>query len=204
MTKMTRYESVSQMVRQTTDDAFAAEFERLLRSQRIVKDLMVLRATRELSQEDVAKKMRCTQSRISKLESSKDVDLSLGDLAKYANAVGFRVGVMLEPEGTTAVDRVKWLAFQIKHQLDQLADLAKDDQKIAHGVADFFSEAFFNLVSMLQDSAKKLPCHPEDGEPIISFEIAERVPDKQVSEPGAPPAPKTRRGKRVKAKPVAI
>jgi transcriptional regulator with XRE-family HTH domain len=88
------------MVRETSDDdggAFADALEERLRCRGILKDLMVLRASRGLSQGDVAAKMGCTQSRISKLESSTDADLSLGDLAGYASAVGFRAKVVLVP-----------------------------------------------------------------------------------------------------------
>jgi transcriptional regulator with XRE-family HTH domain len=100
MLKKTTFTSVAQMVRETSDDgggAFADALEERLRSRRILKDLMVLRAGRGLSQGDVAAKMGCTQSRISKLESSKDADLSLGVLAGYASAVGCRVKVVLLP-----------------------------------------------------------------------------------------------------------
>lgn len=39
--------------------------------------------------------MRCTQSRISKLEDSADADLRLGDIQAYAQAVGlsFNLGL---------------------------------------------------------------------------------------------------------------
>ncbi len=197
-----RYKSVSQMVRETTDKAFADEFDRRLHRHRIVKDLMVLRAAHGLSQADVAEKMGCTQSRISKLESSEDSTLTLGDLARYASAVGFRVGVVVEPRETTAVERVKSLALQIKHQLDRLTDLARDDRKIAQGIAGFFSEAFFNMVRILEDSAKKLPCDPESGEPLISFEIIEGEPDRQTIELNVRPEPSKTPRKRGKAEPV--
>jgi transcriptional regulator with XRE-family HTH domain len=191
MKKMKTYQSVSQMVRETTDNAFADSFDKRVHRRRIVKDLMVLRAGRGLTQGDVAEKMRCTQSRISKLESSEDFDLTIGDLARYAGAIGFRVNVMLEPQDTTSVRRVKKLAFQIKEELDRLVGLARDDQKIAQGVAGFFNEAFFNLVKMLQDSAKKLPCHPEDGELLISFEIIEDAPGEKPDADSPVPAPAT-------------
>ena len=146
-----RYKSVSQMVRETSDKAIADEFDRRLHRRQIVKDLMVLRASWGLSQGDVAEKMGCTQSRISKLESSKDMNLTLSDLASYACAVGFRVGVVVAPRETTAVERVKFHAFQIKHELDRIVELVKGDQKLAQGVAGFINEAFFNLVGMIQD-----------------------------------------------------
>jgi transcriptional regulator with XRE-family HTH domain len=188
MNKKTTHTSVSQMVRETTDAPFADAFEARVHRRRIVKDLMVLRAGRGLTQGDIASKMGCSQSRISKLESSTDFDLTLGDLVRYASAVGFRVGVVLEPRDTTVVGRVRNLAFQIKHELDRLAGLASDDQKIARGVAGFFNEAFFNLVRILQGSAKKLPCDPGDGEPPIWFEIHGGEDGGEAVDSAAPPS----------------
>ena len=201
-----KYTSVGQMVRETTDASFANAFEERLHDRRIVKDLMVLRASRGLSQAEVAEKMGCTQSRISKLESAKDSDLALGDLANYAAALGFRLGVVLEPKGSTPVGRVKKLAFQIKDELERLAGLAREDEKIAQGVAAFLNEAFFNLVRILQESAKKPPGDPKDGEPLISSEIIGSEPGSQVATPDAAPVPERRRlqGKRGKAKSTAV
>jgi transcriptional regulator with XRE-family HTH domain len=197
-----RYKNVSQMVRETTDKAFADEFDRRLHRHRIVKDLMVLRAAHGLSQTDVAEKMGCTQSRISKLESSEDLNLTLGDLAGYASAVGFRVGVLVATRETTAVERVKLHAFQIKHELARIVELVKGDQKLAQAAAGFINEAFFNLVKILQDSAEKLPCDPNDGEPLISFEIIQGEPDRQTSELNARPEPSKTPRKRRKGEPV--
>ncbi len=152
------YTNVTQMVRKTSDDkSFADAVEKRIHSRRMVKDLTVLRATQGLSQKDMAERLGCTQSRISKLEATTDYDLRLGDIAQYANALGLRLKISVEPMKRTAVDRVKALAFRIKHELDLLAKLSEHDHKIATGVAAFFGEAFFNLVKMLQDSVQKLP-----------------------------------------------
>lgn len=188
MKKKTTFASVAEMVRETTDDdAFTAAFEGRLRGRRIVKELMVLRAGRGLSQGDVASKLGCTQSRISKLESSADADIRLGDFARYASAVGFRVDVVLESRETTSVERVKRLASRIKEELDHLAGLARDDRRIAQGVASFFNEAFFDLVKILQGSAENLPRDAEDGELPLSFEILEGGPRGEAGPPPAAP-----------------
>jgi hypothetical protein len=62
-----------------------------------------------------------------------------------------------------------------------LAGLAANDQKIVRGVADFFGQAFFNLVRMLPDSAKRLPPRSGDGEPFISFEICESDEEEETA-----------------------
>jgi transcriptional regulator with XRE-family HTH domain len=201
MKKMKTYKSVSHMVRETADGSFADSFDRRLHDRRIVKNLMVTRAGRGLSQTDLAQRMGCSQSRVSKLESSEDLDLTLGDLARYASAVGFRVAVALEPKDLAAVSRVKRLAFQIKDELDRLAGLAHGDHQIAQGVAAFLNEAFFNLVDILQKSAEKLPCNPEDGEPFISFGIMEggACPESETSRPA--PAPEPQKSPRKRGRP---
>jgi predicted XRE-type DNA-binding protein len=55
------------MVRETSGDpSFQELFENRLQARKIVKDLMVQRAMRDLSQKEIAEKIGCTQSRISK------------------------------------------------------------------------------------------------------------------------------------------
>jgi predicted XRE-type DNA-binding protein len=110
----TTHTSVPQMVRETSDDeSFAEAFEQRLHSRRIIKDLMIHRATHGLSQKDIAERLECTQSRISKLESTTDAELRLGDLAKYAEAVGLRVKIVLESKESPAAARVKPRAFRV-------------------------------------------------------------------------------------------
>jgi transcriptional regulator with XRE-family HTH domain len=175
--------SISQMVRETSEDpTFKELFEDRLQSRRIIKDLMVQRAVHHLSQKEIAEKIGCTQSRISKLETISDADLRLGDLARYADALGLRVSIVLESKECTPVTRIKKFAFQIKHELDKLAAFAANDHLIAKGVSVFVGEAFFNLVKIIQDSAKKLPSRPENGSPYISFHICAEDGDLEENE----------------------
>ena len=43
----------------------------------------------------MAAKLRCSQSRISKIEDSQDADLSLGDIQAYARIVGLKLKLNL-------------------------------------------------------------------------------------------------------------
>ena len=108
------YQTVTQMVRETagSDDGFAEEFEKRIADRTIVKYLSILRASRGFTQNDIAGKFECTQGRISKLESSADEDLRLGELAQYASILGFHVHIALQSKNTTPVHRVKQLAFR--------------------------------------------------------------------------------------------
>ena len=108
------YNSVSEMVNEASGKyGFATAYERRLADRRIIKELMIKRATSGLSQKDIALSFGCTQSRISKLENMKDGELKLGDLAKYSRALGLQLRITLGPEESTPVARNGYVSFEI-------------------------------------------------------------------------------------------
>jgi transcriptional regulator len=91
-----RFASISEMVRKISEDrTFEDDFERRMQGRQIIKALLVLRVVRGWNQKDIADRLGCTQSRISKLESSADGDLRLADLRDYASALGQSVEIQI-------------------------------------------------------------------------------------------------------------
>jgi predicted XRE-type DNA-binding protein len=114
MAKRKTFSSVSEMVHEASgDDGFAAAYERRLAERRIIKDLMIKRATSGMSQKDIARSFGCTQSRISKLENMTDSDLTIGDLAKYSRALGLELRITLAPKDSTPAARNRSIAFEV-------------------------------------------------------------------------------------------
>jgi predicted XRE-type DNA-binding protein len=58
---------------------------------KLIDQLIVARVAAGLTQSQMAAKLRCSQSRISKIEDSQDADLSLGDIQAYARIVGLKL-----------------------------------------------------------------------------------------------------------------
>jgi transcriptional regulator with XRE-family HTH domain len=165
------YDSVSAMVKDTlgSEGAIsAAEFDSYVAERKLVKDLAILRSARGLSQEDVAKKLGCSQSWVSKLEHGTDDNLRIGDLKAYLSTLGleFRPGAM--KEGATLVDEIKILSFAIRQKLITFAELAKEGDGLAEPIARFLCEAFHNINRFLSEAAAKLP-HAQDNKPYISI-----------------------------------
>ena len=107
MPKKKAYRSIPELIRDISgSSSFADGFESRLANRKIVKELMVLRATQGLSQKDVALKLGCTQSRISKLESMTDADLRIGDLSKYAEVLGLELRISFESMNRSPTARV--------------------------------------------------------------------------------------------------
>jgi transcriptional regulator with XRE-family HTH domain len=120
-----------------------------------------------MTQADVAEKMTCTQSAVSKLEHAADAGLTLQDIASYLNATGGRLnlGIGKQPN---RVERIKELAICLKSELESLADLSSgsDDPSIRQSINGFFGEAWFNLFKILCDATSRLPMEPEEYSPV--------------------------------------
>ena len=133
-----KYQSVAEMTRALADDdQLANELEERINERQIVKKLAALRLAKGMSQTEIAAAMQCTQSRISKLESGVDRDLTLGDLELYLDALGLAAGIVMSPKGQTAAAAIKHHWDRIGQHLNNLVELANPDSEIAIGVAKF-------------------------------------------------------------------
>ncbi len=128
--------------------------------------------------------MGSTQSQVSRIEASEDFDLNFGSIVRFAQAMDVCVDLTLISKDATAVNRVRHHAFCIKRLTDHLANLAVADRTIADGVAQFFSEAAFNLLHMLEDSAKRLTQPSEERAPSWSSTRAGRVTPRKWGKTG--------------------
>ena len=118
---------------------------------------MALRATRGMSQTEVAGRMKCSQSRISKLENGVDDDLRIGDMRDYLHALDHDMSIFVCPMQWKSFQQIKFHAFEIRRCLGQLVDLIGDDPDILQGVSKAHVEVVVNLVKLVVDSAETLP-----------------------------------------------
>ena len=133
--------------------------------------LTILRAKANFSQSEMAKKMKTSQSFISKLESASNDQIKVDDMCTFLATLGY--------ETTITISKPQNIAQKIKASYCQLVDLVKELQKYAvnddailEGIASFEIEAtqnMLNLASMLieSSSAKLDKIHPRQEPQII-------------------------------------
>lgn len=85
------YRSVDEMLRRNGYRRVAEAVRQLSTKTKLIDQLIVARVAAGLTQAQMAAKLRCSQSRISKIEDSNDTDLSLGDIQAYARIVGLKL-----------------------------------------------------------------------------------------------------------------
>ena len=176
MSHKKRYSKVSELVEATASPEFARAFEEHVAARQIVQKLQLMRVHHGLSQADMAERLGCTQSRISKLESGTDAALSISDILGYASATGYSIQLVFLKEETKMVDEVKYHFFETKELMERLSKLANVDEDVAKGIASFFGEACLNFVTMLLEKVKALPKEAREHVPLVKLvsEIGER------------------------------
>ncbi len=165
-----KYSSVSELVRDTSSAEFVEDFDRYQANRQLVNCLAILRCADGVSQVDLAKRMGCAQSKISKMESSTDADLSFGDVIRFALALNQSIQIVFSPSTKNGTDQIRFHLECIKNQLDHLARIAGDGKDISHGVEGFAIQTVQSLVATIESVLDKLPHRVEQSSASVRVE----------------------------------
>ncbi len=64
----------------------------------LVKLLVFQRVEADITQQEMARKLKWSQSKVSRFEASIDKDLKVGDIKKYLAALGKSISITIEPK----------------------------------------------------------------------------------------------------------
>lgn len=131
------------------------QIEKNINDRRLVRYLSDLRCKKNLTQKQMSDKINRSQSFISKLENSKDAELTLEEIGVYAQMNNLALNISFTKKNATLVDSIKYHAVKIKDHLDELMQLASGDKDIEHGVDQFLDEAFYNMTNIVLETMMK-------------------------------------------------
>ena len=152
-----KYNSVKDVINNLeSDNAFKKRSLLNIEKHSLSKFLSLIRCKANLTQKQLAEKIKCSQSRISKIESLTDNLISVKDLTDYGDALDIRLIIGFENKNVTIISRIKHHIFRIRLLLDKLIKLAKGDAEIDKGVSKEFGEILINLLNMFEQSSRKL------------------------------------------------
>jgi transcriptional regulator with XRE-family HTH domain len=162
--------SVSELVRDASDPEFAEAFKKYQAERRLVNCLTVTRCAKGVSQAELAARMGCGQSKVSKMESSTDADLNFGDIASYAFALKQSVFIAFSQDKLNGADRIRSHVECIKRELEELVKLADDDKTDGDGVEAFAIETVKEMLTVIERSLDKIPHQRQHTVPEIYVE----------------------------------
>ena len=180
-----RYKSVADLIKgEGVAHEVGKQVTALASETGIVRQLVQLRVRAGLTQAEIAKRIGCTQSRISKMEASRDSDLTLGNLRDYMKATGSRINIVCG-KPISHVEAVKMHAFSIKRHLEMLAEIAQKHDELEPHIQGFFGEAFFNILSILSECHEQMPKNKQDFELSVTNLSAETTTPSRAKQPVA-------------------
>ena len=154
-------DEIADMAARLTGDASMSDAVRKeAEKSALCNDLARMRVKAGLSQRALAKRMGVSASKVCRIESGPDSDLSLGELSQYAKALDCGITLGVNRPNQTAAEQIKEHIFAVHHLLGELADLAKSvgaGDQIAQGIHKFYGEVLFNFLVRFGESAEKLP-----------------------------------------------
>jgi transcriptional regulator with XRE-family HTH domain len=143
----------------TGDSAIVERMETCRKRTLLVSALTEMRLQAGLTQAQVAERMGCTASKVSKLEAACDADVRWGDIAAYSNAVDCSMSILFDEKELPAAARIKQHVFAIRDLLDSLADIAEHvngDKEITGKIHQFYGEVLLNFALNFDGSYQKL------------------------------------------------
>lgn len=129
-----------------------------VRRGQFVSTLINLRLSKNITQQQVAEKMHCDPSKISRMESGNDPSFS--DIMGYLGALNLGMSILFDDPSLPAAARIKQCVFEIHRHLESLVNLAKTDGKdtaLISKIHEFYGEVLFNFVTRYEKSYQKLP-----------------------------------------------
>lgn len=152
------YKNVEEMVKDLSEDSkFKDSVLNEIKNKAISKFLFTLRCEHNLTQKHLADKIGCTQSKISKIESSYDKDITINDLLEYGKALGLQLGIGFNRrKKVKIVDLVEYHVSKIQEHIDNLTNLAGTDTSMIKGVSKVLGNTILELLKVFNSAASRL------------------------------------------------
>ena len=133
----------------------------------VSRALSDLRCSQKLTQEELAERVGCTQSKISRIENSSNDRLKLDDLTMYAHAFNMQVSIDFTRVSSSAAATER-LARQIRNALDHVAEKARHEGPTDEGAKKTYEAFLFSMLELFMDKLEGLRARrndsPESGE----------------------------------------
>lgn len=178
-----KYNKVSDLIKDISESEKVKEGTiKEIESTSLSKFLFFLRCEHKLTQGELAEKIGCSQSRVSKIESSYDADLTVKDFLDYGKALNLRLEVGYRQKNVKITDLIKFHVVKAREYLTQLTDMVDGDEAISKGVIGFIKDFLYNMFDAVAANLQKLQVNKNVHESKDLIHISHPLQDKRIME----------------------
>jgi len=142
------------MKRVSQNPKVQAQVKEELKKRQLANFLVFLRCDHNLTQKELAKKMGCTQSKISKLEMSYDNQISIKDLLEYGKALNLQLELGYRNKDVKVTELINYHVCRIREYLSRLISLSKGDNAMMGGVLKVIGSTLDKFIDIVDDHLK--------------------------------------------------
>lgn len=148
--------------RSSISDEVRNRVSELSNDTRLSSTLAAMRTKAGITQHQMAKHLKVTQSAISKLEMASDTKLTIHDIKMYTTVCKAGLDLRFGPP-KNHVQMIRTCALEIQEHMHALAVLANKDEELSHDITKFFNEALINIFGILAECQQELPASSRDA-----------------------------------------
>ncbi len=160
MAKKQRFTSVGDAAAfLTEDDVVKKEVEEEVENSQIVNSLLRLRVCKGVTQKELAERMGCHPSKISRMEGGNDLQLNMGDVLQYLSALGITMSLLFEDTSLPAAAQIKQHVYAIQEQLGMLVKIARQvdgDEEVITKIHAFCGDVLFDFLKRFKGRYEQL------------------------------------------------
>jgi transcriptional regulator with XRE-family HTH domain len=155
-----RFSATSDAAAFLADDAHVkGRIESEIACSQMVNRLLQMRVEKGVSQKELARRIGCDPSKISRMEAGNDLQLRVSDVMQYVSALDVQMDIVFEDTSLLVADRIKRDVCSIHEKLERLVTLARQvdgDEVIINAINSFYKEVLFNFLVRFTDSHAQL------------------------------------------------
>lgn len=125
----------------------------------IVSNMLQMRVCKGVTQKELARRMGCDPSKISRMEAGNDLQLKMGDVIQYLSVLDVSISLLFEDTSLPAAGQIKQHVYAIQEQLEKLVKIARQvdgDEEIITKIHAFCGEVLFDFLKKFGDSYDQL------------------------------------------------
>jgi transcriptional regulator with XRE-family HTH domain len=141
------------------DENIKGQVQKELHRSKLVNALVQMRLHKKISQRQLADRMNCTPSKISRLEACDDDSIKIADVRDYVLGLNIGMAILFEDKDIPVAEQIKQHVFSIHEKLENLVKIAEGvdgDTEIITKINQFYGEVLMNFLKKFQDSHSRL------------------------------------------------
>jgi transcriptional regulator with XRE-family HTH domain len=154
--KKETYDNIYSLVEDTFDKKIAKEINDSLKAKELSRELFCAREMRNLSQEEVAKRLNKSIDYVDNLENEIINNISVKELIDFAKACNVDVGIFFRYTDNQISDKIKYHSRELLNLFETLGKMCKNDSIMLEGAFKIKMEALYNPIMCTLTTALEL------------------------------------------------